>query len=403
MRNVPGESWVDEQPLDRDLCQRIHYQALLRAARACRLEELPSTVDLPRLRELGQLLGGGVYLSHPQAVERLFSGISLGIYRMIVELYCSRLERSIAMVWRIVRARAAGRADIPYEALWALCMHLEEYRRHETEVTIGRDPASWWLFSLGCEEEGQAGVGASGQHLIVCLLDLAREAVIAFRVADDQLAGAAYGLVVYDALLAGRRPSQHSATGLTWRVPERLIVERELPQGPREGCSRLGIVLETRPDPPQLRHRLQSGFQREITGRQLEVDRWADAFDTYLHKVHGYSPLRDREGRDREHHHLVGYNRDPAWQCPALRHFLPQYSGAIAKDGTIPYDGMHYADDLLAYWPGAAVTFRRSEQTEALIWVYLDWVYLDGDMLCAALARELRRRDGSYRSRRPGR
>lgn len=398
MHKAPIESWVDEQPLDRDLCQRIHYQALLRAASGGRTEEAPSTVDLPRLRELGQLLGSGVYLPHPQAVERLFAGVSLGIYRLIVELYCSRLERSIAMVWRIVRARAAGRNDIPYEAVWALCMHLEEYRRRETEVTIERDPASWCLFSLRYEEEGQAGVGSSGQRLIVCLLDLARESVIAFRILDGQHAGATYGLVIYDALLAGRHPGQHSAAGLTWRVPERLLVERGLPQGPREGCSRLGIALETRPDPPPLRHALQSCFQREIVGRGLAVDRWADAFDTYLHKVHGHSPLREREERDREHHSLVGYNRDPAWQCPALRHFLPLYGGMIARDGAIPFDGLHYADDLLAYWPGAAVTFRRSEHTEAFI-----WVYLDGDMLCAALARELRRRDGSYRLRRPGR
>lgn len=398
MRNVPLESWVDEKPLDRDLCQRIHYQALLRAARECRTEEVPSTVDLPRLRELGQLLGSGVYLSHPQAVERLFSGISLGIYRMIVELYCSRLERSAVMVWLIVRTRAAGGINIPYEAVWALCMHLEEHRRRETEVTIERDAASWWLFSLRCEEERQAGVGSSSRPLIVCLLDLAREAVIAFRVTDDQHAEAAYGLVVYDALLAGRHPGQHAAAGLTWCVPERLIVERELLQDPQEGCSRLDIALEMRPDSPPLWHRLQSGFKREITGRGLGADRWADAFDTYLHKVHGHSPLRFREEREREHHRLVGYNRDPAWQCPALRHFLPLYSGTIFQDGAISFDGLHYTDDLLAYWPGATVTFRRSEQTEALI-----WVYLDGEMLCAALARELRRRDGSYRTRRVGR
>jgi hypothetical protein len=398
MGNAAFESWVDEKPLDRDLCQRIHYQALVRAARGCHTEEVPSTVDLTRLRELGQLLGSEVYLSHPQMLERLFTGVSLGIYRMIVELYCSRLERSIAMVWRIVRARAAGRIDIPYEAVWALCMHLEEHRRHETEVTIERDNSAWWLFSLRCEEEEQTGKGWNGQRLIVCLLDLASEDVIAFRVVDARHVGAAYGLVVYDALLEWRHPGRHSAAGLIWRVPERLIVEGELPRGPQEGCSRLGMVLETRRDPPPLWHRLQTDFRREIVGRGLGADQLADAFDTYLHKVYGYSPLRSREERDREYHHLVGYNRDPAWQCPALRHFLPLYSGTIARDGTIPFDGLNYADDLLAYWVGATVTFRRSEQAEALI-----WVYLDGHMLCAALARELRRRDGSYRAQRSGR
>jgi hypothetical protein len=53
---------------------------------------------------------------------------------------------------------------------------------------------------------------------------------------------------------------------------------------------------------------------------------------------------------------------------------------------------------LLEYWAGAPVTFRRSEHMEALI-----WVYLDGDLLSQAMARELQRRDGSYRLNRPGR
>jgi len=48
------------------------------------------------------------------------------------------------MVWRIaqVLAREAERAEIAYEAVWALCLHLEERRRHETEVTLERDAAT---------------------------------------------------------------------------------------------------------------------------------------------------------------------------------------------------------------------------------------------------------------------
>lgn len=117
-----------------------------------------------------------------------------------------------------------------------------------------------------------------------------------------------------------------------------------------------------------------------------------------MHKAYGYSPLRIHEERDRVYYHLVGYNRDPAWQCPALRYFLPLHSGVISDDGALFYDGLHYTDDLLVYWAGVHVTFRRSEQTEALI-----WVYLEGSMLRTALAQELRRRDGTYWSHRPGR
>lgn len=397
-RNASIQSSASEQPLEQELCQRLHYEALFQAAGRYHVEAVPDTVNLPLLRKRAQLLGCEVYLYHPEAIERLFAGISLGVYRMIVELYCSRLERSIEMVWRIVRARAARRTDIPYEAVWALCMHLEEHRRHETEVTIERGTETWWILPFCCEEKGQNEMESNGQYLIVCLLDLTRETVLAFRIVDPQHIGDAHGLVVYDALLDQRHPDRDAAAGLSWRVPERLIVEQEQSQDYQDGCSRLGIILETRPGSPVLFHRLQTDFRREISSRALRVDRWAAAFDSYLHKLHGYSPLRSREERDREYHHLIGYNRDPAWQYPALRHFLPAYSGSITQDGAVPYDGLNYSDELLAYWAGAAVTFRRSEQEEALI-----WVYFEGSLLCSALARELQRRDGSYRSQRPGR
>jgi hypothetical protein len=399
-RNPFRESSTSEKPLERELCQRLHYEALVRAMRGCHAEVVPSTIDLSLLRQRARLLGGEVYLYPPEAVECLFAEISIGVYRMIVELYCSRLERSIDIVWKITQALAheAGRADVPFETVWALCMHLEEHRRHETETSVEREATTWWISSLCCDETGQSEAGTSCQHAIICLLDLTRETVLAFRVVDNSYISNAYGLVLYDALVAQRRPGRDAAAGLTWLVPERLIVEHEATQDYREGCARLGIRLEKKPTSPAFFHTLQAGFQREVSNRRLRVDRWAEMFDSYLHKVHKYSPLRSREERDREYLHLVGYNRDPAWQCPALRHFLPLHSGSITQDGAVPYDGLHYADELLAYWAGAPVTFRRSEHVEALI-----WVYLDGNLLCQAMARELQRRDGSYRLQRPGR
>jgi hypothetical protein len=400
MRNAHFESWVDEKQLDRDLCQRLHYQALVRAVRGYRPEAVPSTVDLTRLRELGQLLGSEVYLSHAEAVEKVFAGISIGVYRLIVELYCSRLERSVGMVWRIVHAltREAERAEIAYEAVWALCLHLEERRRHETEVTLERDSVSWWLASLPCGGADGCELGARGQRLIVCLLDVTRQRVLAFRVVRAQQLVDAYGLVLYDALVGRRRPDRTAAAGLSWLVPERLIIERDAPRDFREGCARLGIAIETGRESPAFFHALEAGFRREISSRRLGADRWAEAYDSYLHKVYGYSPLRVREERDREFSSLVGYNRDPAWQCPALRSFLPLHNGSISENGAIRYEDLHYADGLLRHWAGTTVTFRRSELMEALI-----WVYLEEDLLCQAMARELQRSDGSYRPSRPGR
>jgi hypothetical protein len=398
-RNPFCETGEGTQPLDRELCQRLHYKALEQAMGGCHTDAVPSTVDLSVQRQHSRLFGREAYLYHPESVERLFAGISLGVYRLIVELYCSRLERSMNMVWRIVQALAlgAGRAGISYEAVWAVCMHLEEQRRRETGVALEQDTATWWIIPLFYEEKNRCAEQTHNQHMIVCLLDLAREVVLAFRVVDRQHMSDALGLVLYDALVGQRQPYR-AAAGLSWHVPERLIVEQGLSQDCLEGCMLLGITCETKQEPPVFFQAIQVGFRREVTNRRLRVDQLTIVFDSYLHKAYDYSPLRFREDRDRIYFHLVGYNRDPAWQCPVLRHFLPLHSGVITDDGTLFYDGLHYTDELLAYWIGVKVTFRLSEHTEALI-----WVYLEGSMLCTALALELRRRDGTYWSHRPGR
>lgn len=65
----------------------------------------------------------------------------------------------------------------------------------------------------------------------------------------------------------------------------------------------------------------------------------------------------------------------------------------IDQDGEVAFDGLHYVDQVLSYWAGSPVEVRRSEQIEAVL-----WVYLQGEILCLARARELARRDGSYRA-----
>jgi len=69
---------------------------------------------------------------------------------------------------------------------------------------------------------------------------------------------------------------------------------------------------------------LGGDWTRDLAGRTLGADRFATLFDTYLHNIRGYGPLRSREDNDWVSAHLVGYNRDPAWQFPALRGLLPR-------------------------------------------------------------------------------
>jgi hypothetical protein len=314
--------------LDRALCQRIHYEAIERAINGSHTDAVPSTVDLLRLRERARLFGREAYLYHPEAVERIFDGFSLEMYRTIVELYCSRLERSMNMVWKIVHALAlgTGRASISYEAVWAVCLHLEEQRQRETTVALTQDSTDWSMLSLRLERENQHTEGTD--HLILCLLDLAREAVLAFRVVDQEHVNEALGLVLYDALVGQRQPGRVPA-GLSWRIPERLITQQELQHDCLKGCTRLGIPCETQQDLPVFFQTIQEGFKREVTNRGLKVDQWATLFDSYLHKAYGYSPLRICEERARVYDHLVGYNRDPAWQSPALRYFLPLHKCTV--------------------------------------------------------------------------
>ena len=76
----------------------------------------------------------------------------------------------------------------------------------------------------------------------------------------------ALGLVLYDALVGQRQPDRVPA-GLSWRIPERLIIQQELQQDCLKGCMRLGIPCETQQDLPVFFQTIQEGFNREVTNR----------------------------------------------------------------------------------------------------------------------------------------
>jgi hypothetical protein len=116
-------------------------------------------------------------------------------------------------------------------------------------------------------------------------------------------------------------------------------------------------------------------------------------FESILNIAYGTSPVRTREHNERVYRHLRGYMADPAWLFPALRTLFPLIDSVTTPEAEIIYQGLHYRAALLSYWPDTPVLIRPSAYTEASI-----WVYLDGEMLCQAWARELAQPDGSYRS-----
>ncbi len=114
-------SGSQEPPIGTEDCQRIHYHAIQMATRGIRPHAIPESLPLATLLERARLNGAETYLFHPADIESLFAGVTLAVYRTIRTLYCSRLGRSIRMVWQILSAMAtdAGAAMIPYETVWA--------------------------------------------------------------------------------------------------------------------------------------------------------------------------------------------------------------------------------------------------------------------------------------------
>ncbi len=380
-------------PLTLDVCQQIHAQALLRISRPSSVESMvPESRDASLLRELRHRLGPAICLAHPGEVERIFCGVTLLVYQQIEALYCSRIARSIRMVTKILHgmARAAKAPAIHEEAIWAICLYLDQRRRDHTQVTTQPTDAVWWIGTIVADEQDQP--------LLVGLIDLSCLRVLAFRVGPCCSREKLFTLTLYDALLSTRHPDREAAGGVAWQVPSALISPDPLAFGCHLACAELRVRIEQRRETIPFVSDLQELWMKQQRHLKIAPGQWAVAFDSALNRAYGTSPLRTREQADHRFRHLTGYQSDPSSLVPGIRALLPSYEAEILQEGAILFDGLHYTNELLSYFPGAPVSVQPSLQTEAAI-----WVSLDGEILAQAMARELARRDGSYRSHRPGR
>jgi hypothetical protein len=380
-------------PLTEGVCQQIHAEALLRTSRESSVQSVvPSSVEGALLRELRQRFGPAICLAHPREIEHLFCGVTLLVYQQIESLYCSRLARSIPMVTRLINAmaRKAGVPAIHEEAIWAICLYLDERRLQQTRVTTQHISATWWI--------GTIVERARDQHLLVGLIDLSCLRVLAFRVGTCRSREELYALTLYDALLGTRHPDRESAGGVTWQVPTTLVSPDQLPAGCHTACTSLGVSTQHGSPSIPLVGELQALWAKQRAHLEIAPGQWAVAFDSALNRAYGTSPLRTREQANHRFRHLTGYQSDPAGLMPGIRALLPSHDAEILREGEVLFDGLHYVDELLSYFPGSSVEVAPSPQTEATM-----WVCLDGEILTQAMARELARRDGSYRSHRPGR
>lgn len=377
--------------LHHEICQRIHYTALQQANRIIPSDTLPEHIDSTYLSSHKRCFGADICLIHPADIERIFAGVTLGVYQVIENLYCTRLQRSMSMVWRILDAMAsqAHVQPITYEAVWAICLHLQEWRDTQTAVDISVQAAHWQMEQLH----------SPTLFPLACVIDQQKRKVLAFYYRDVAIGindEDAQKLALYKACIAQRCPTQRSADGLTWSLPMYITSSVALQSDVQRFCSQVGIRLEQRQVGSTFLntlHDMYASWHNQVTSPQ----RFVETFDNYLSKIYGYGPIIDTIEREHQYAHLIGYNRDPAWLFPALRILLPSQTGVVAHDGSVACDGMHFEDDILSYWIGQSVTVRRSLHNDASA-----YISVDGEILCLAMARELRRSDGSYRMHLPG-
>jgi hypothetical protein len=399
MRNPFLNRGFLNQSLDHEHCQRILFTAL-RIARRNGLTPSGSLDGiLKELRVLERYAGSSIYLLDPMEVDRLFRGVSLATYQTIQWLYVDRLGRSLTTVTQILRAMAekAGMSALTSEAIWAIGVYLSEQRDKQIAVSVERSTNPWILTSLHLNDRVVLMDGSAQSLTIAMVIDSVNERVLSFRICSSNKQDVAHALAVYDALLLHRTPAQFAPAGLSWSLPNRLHIIDGTPPGLEVICRELDIVLELGETPPPLMNAIEAAWYNRpaelFTRHQFQL-----TFDTYLHRLHGFGPLRTRRQKNYEFAHLLGYNRDPAWQLSALRSLLPIHHATIEATGDVVLEGLHFDDNLLMLFPGMPVTVRYSEESEATA-----WVYLNSEILCEAKARELRRPDGTYRTRLPSR
>ena len=372
---------VLDAPLPSELYQQIHATALRGAAQGLYPKSIPRSIDVERLKQRVYRNGPDSYLLHPADIDRIFTGVTSGIYQTAETLYCSRIGRSIHMVWQLIKAMRGqgGAAEISYEAVWATCLYLEERRRANINVSIERGQDCWWIGEVVPDLYLKAPLALEHRPSIICVIDAGTLKVLSFRLATGRTYQENIALALYDALIAQRRPHQLAIAGLLWRLPQRIMTEVALPPDCSQTCQYMGIQVETTTSTLPVLQAMRETWAPGLAGRTLLQGHCAVLLDAYLRKQHGYGPLRERERRDREYAGAVGYTRDPAWQFPLLRALLPLHRSTITSEGTVAWDTIHYTDELLAYWPGHSVTLRRSAPSGATA-----WVYLDGEILCRA-------------------
>lgn len=373
---------VFQKFLSSDACQQIYYEALRNYARNFVQENAPVSLGWERIVAQARMGGPNIYLGHPNDVQEVFTGVSLEMFRQVETLFCTRHGRSIAMVTKIIsRQQELFQQQMVNEmAIWAICMYLAPKRNEILRVTLEKDGAPWLLESFDWEFSVVGQDSAPYQPIMICVYASDRNQVLSFQFGKKQNLENLQAMAIYQAINACRTPDINGSAGLRWKLPSSFCSTLPLSQQALKFCNLAGISVRVADEKHPALSEIRDTWATDLRGKQISANKLALVFDNYLYRKFESSPLLDEEDRGRDFSGLVGYNRDPLWQFPALRALFLAEIRTVGVGARIRLGSWHYTDPLLALWQGQEVKVLESPSNSDSIWVY----DLDGDVICKA-------------------
>ncbi len=324
-------------------------------------------------------------------LSRFFAAVTGPIADLVEALYTAPLLRDRGTISEILRrmARAAGQEPLAPAVVNGLCAGF--FRRRLER--LGRDPlgqqAATWQISWQSTTVRLRERQGIRPTWVVLVTDQATGQIRAVRCTPDRPGPTEVQLALYDALIFPRAAGRYPGF-LT--PPSRLRVQAPLPAAVRQAAHVWrSEVQEIAP----VDCALVQQVEQELGSRTLDPVQFLRILDGVCERTYGYAPFAAKCHAARQRGWHVAADSDPLRHCLGLRELLPAYLAQVDREGTVAWQGWHYRDydqDVLRYFPDAAVTVRPSPLSEAMIAVY--W---NEAILCCAVADELRHRDGSYR------
>jgi hypothetical protein len=320
-----------------------------------------------------------------------FAAITRPIADLVEALYTAPLLRDRRTVGEILRrmARAAGQQPLGPAVVNGLCASF--FRRRVER--LGRDPlrqqpATWQISWQSTTVRLRERRGISPTW-VVLVTDQATGQIRAVRCTPDCPGPTDVQLALYDALVfpqaAGRYPGSVTP-------PSRLRVQAPLAEAVRQAAQVWRSEVQ---EIAAVDCALVQQVEQELGSRILEPVQFLRILDGVCERTNGYAPFAAKCRAARLVGCHVAADSDPLRHCLGVRELLPAYPAQVDREGTVAWQGWHYRDydqNVLQYFPDAAVTVRPSPRSEAVIAVY--W---QEAILCCAVADELRHADGSYR------